>query len=92
MKTTNYNEICDYKGVSVSIISNGSETPFQVNARMAKDERVYMTVVSYNRDGNRETEVSDYTYPFDNDFYATLDAKMRRVALSLSDNSLLAAD
>ena len=92
MKTTNYNEICDYKGITVGIVSNGSETPFQINARLSKEERSYMTVLEYDREGNRQTEVSDYAQPFDNDFYAALDAKMLRVAMALQGKPLLFAD
>lgn len=92
MKTTNYNEICDHNGIYVGIVSNGSETPFQVNARLSKDERSYMITLEYDRQGERQTEVSDFTYPFDNDFYAALDAKMQRIAMALSDKALLYAD
>lgn len=91
MKTISYNENCMYNDINIGIVRNG-DSPFQVSARIKKSERSYMIALVYDKDGSLQTDIEDYSYPFDNDFYLALNKKMRRVALSLSGETIVAAE
>ena len=87
MKTTNYNENCRYgQDIEVSISSLENGTSINVSATERNGERTTCVNLEYKAaDGSRITQVQDYSEPFDNAFYADLDAKMAKVAAAISN-------
>lgn len=87
METTNYNETVRHgQDIEISINLYGGGN---LNAKAVHREAERTTTVNleYNsKTGARITKVTDKSAPFDDAFYATLDAKMLKVADSISND------
>ena len=87
METTNYNETVRHgQDIEISINLYGGGN---LNAKAVHREAERTTTVNleYNsKTGARITKVTDKSAPFDDAFYAALDAKMLKVADSISND------
>lgn len=82
----NYNETVTH-GNDIEIgINNYGGGNLNVNAVHREAERTTTVNLEYNsKTGERITEVTDKSAPFDEAFYAALDAKMLKVAGAISN-------
>lgn len=87
METTNYNENVRYgQDIEISINLHGGGN-LNANAVHREAERTTTVNLEYNsKTGARITKVTDKSAPFDDAFYAALDAKMLKIADAISND------
>lgn len=87
METMNYNETVRHgQDIEIGINLYGGGN-LSVNAVHREAERTTTVNLEYNsKTGARITEVTDKSAPFDEAFYAALDAKMLKVAGAISND------
>lgn len=85
MKTQNYNENVKRDNVVININYYDGQGEIFVTANHSLAERTTTVNLSYDsKTGERNTEVSNFTPPFDSQFYEDVDAKVKKVVNAIS--------
>lgn len=85
MKTTSLNESLRSGNVVININYYEGSSTISVNANQSASERTTTVNLEYDaKSGSRETEVKDFSAPFDNAFYSALDAQVLKFVSTVS--------
>lgn len=85
MKTENYNESINRDNVGININYYDGQGKIFVTANHSLAERTTTVNLYYDsKTGERKTEVSNFTPPFDSQFYEDVDAKVKKVVNAIS--------